>query len=410
MTGYVGDVWELLKGDMNFTYSVVTPADGLFGALEDGEWTGLVGDLMAGRAHVVVAHLSLTYDRAQVVDYSSVLIKFSYRIFARPPAKSGYSWSSYTRPFSMGVWLGVALTIVLLATIFFSISQWHLRQEVLKTTAGEEKKVISLADPRKVSRYRLWKKDALMLVWAALTQQGWPDSPEANSLRILFWTIYMVGLVVVAAYSATLVSFLAVADNGLPFESLADLKKLGGYRLGILKGSVLEEYFKSQSFREYWNALIEPYPDTRSTNYKDLRSLAMWDSDFAYVGSYEVQRLDPVGACTFQSARQHLLFNPGALGWPRGSSYVEIFDYYIIRLRESGLLQKLARKWYPQPYDCNDEPVIPLGFQQVVTAFVALGVGATLSMLFLSGEKFLFHRSIDNNKSQVCIQQHVHEN
>lgn len=73
---------------------------------------------------------------------------------------------------------------------------------------------------------------------------GWPDSPEANSLRILFWTIYMVGLVVVAAYSATLVSFLAVADNGLPFESLADLKKLGGYRLGILKGSVLEEYFK----------------------------------------------------------------------------------------------------------------------------------------------------------------------
>lgn len=190
MTGYVGDVWELLKGDMNFTYSVVTPADGLFGALEDGEWTGLVGDLMAGRAHVVVAHLSLTYDRAQVVDYSSVLIKFSYRIFARPPAKSGYSWSSYTRPFSMGVWLGVALTIVLLATIFFSISQWHLRQEVLKTTAGEEKKVISLADPRKVSRYRLWKKDALMLVWAALTQQGkelmnnGPAVPQSNSILV----------------------------------------------------------------------------------------------------------------------------------------------------------------------------------------------------------------------------------
>lgn len=63
-----------------------------------------------------------------------------------------------------------------------------------------------------------------------------------------------------------------------------------------------------------------------ATSYDELRSLAMWDSDFAYVGSYEIQRLDPVGACTFHSARQHLLFNAGALGWPRGSPYVEIFD------------------------------------------------------------------------------------
>ena len=54
----------------------------------------------------------------------------------------------------------------------------------------------------------------------------------------------MVGVVVVAAYSATLVSFLTVAEQDLPFESLADLKKQGTYRLGILKGSVLEEFFQ----------------------------------------------------------------------------------------------------------------------------------------------------------------------
>lgn len=64
-----------------------------------------------------------------------------------------------------------------------------------------------------------------------------------------------------------------------------------------------------------------------ATSYADLRAMALRDSDFTYVGSYEIQRLDPVGACTFHSARQHLLFNDGALGWPRGSPYVEIFDY-----------------------------------------------------------------------------------
>lgn len=54
----------------------MTPADGEFGSKSKGGWTGLIGDVLSGRAHVVVAYLSQTYSRAQVIDYSSVLIKF----------------------------------------------------------------------------------------------------------------------------------------------------------------------------------------------------------------------------------------------------------------------------------------------------------------------------------------------
>ncbi|MPC18335.1 Glutamate receptor ionotropic, NMDA 3B [Portunus trituberculatus] len=76
LTGYFGDVWELFKTEMNFTYSVTTPSDGEFGSLTKGRWTGLIGDVLSGQAHVIVAQLSQTYSRAQVIDYSSVLIKF----------------------------------------------------------------------------------------------------------------------------------------------------------------------------------------------------------------------------------------------------------------------------------------------------------------------------------------------
>lgn len=81
------------------------------------------------------------------------------------------SWSAYTKPFSRGVWLGLALTIVSLATVFHAISQWHLRQELRTLTARKHKAALFSA-PLKVSRYRLWKKDSLLLVWAAFTQQG----------------------------------------------------------------------------------------------------------------------------------------------------------------------------------------------------------------------------------------------
>nr|XP_027233431.1 uncharacterized protein LOC113824843 [Penaeus vannamei] len=137
----------------------------------------------------------------------------------------------------------------------------------------------------------------------------------------------MVGVVVVAAYSATLVSFLTVQGDDLPFDSLADIQRIGKHRLGIQKGSVLEEFFKNQNFIQYFNSLIAPHPDTLAKSYKELRAQALEDSDFAYVGTYEIQRLDSVGACTFRSARQHLLFNDGSLGWPKGAPYVQLFDH-----------------------------------------------------------------------------------
>lgn len=76
---------------------------------------------------------------------------------------------------------------------------------------------------------------------------GWTVTPEVSILRAVFWIAYMVGVVVVAAYSATLVSFLTVQGNDLPFDSLDDIQRIGKHRLGILKGSVLEEFFKVKS-------------------------------------------------------------------------------------------------------------------------------------------------------------------
>ena len=78
--GKKGEKYTNENGDEAYlffcSYSVITPVDGQFGSLSAGRWTGLVGDILSGRADVIVAQLSHTYSRAQVIDYSSVLIKF----------------------------------------------------------------------------------------------------------------------------------------------------------------------------------------------------------------------------------------------------------------------------------------------------------------------------------------------
>nr|XP_053633031.1 LOW QUALITY PROTEIN: glutamate receptor-like [Cherax quadricarinatus] len=242
----------------------------------------------------------------------------SYRIFARPPELSAVSWTSYTRPFSSALWLCLLLVLALLAIVFWGVSHCYFHKLSTNPTRGSRKEAM---------KYQEWKREFLLLTWAAITQQGWPNSPDAGVLRILFWMMYVIGLVVMAAYSATLVSFLTVVNDQLPFDTLEDLKQLQKYRLGIQKGSMLEEFFKNQNFLVYYKALIEPYTDTLKKSIIELRTLALKNSDYAYVGSYEVQRLDSVGACIFKSAHRHLLFKDGALAWLRGSPYLQLFDH-----------------------------------------------------------------------------------
>ncbi|XP_066955752.1 glutamate receptor ionotropic, kainate 2-like [Macrobrachium rosenbergii] len=383
LSGFYGEVWETLKDRLNFTYTIRSPEDGEYGRLRNGSWTGLISDVLNKRADVIVAFLSQTYERAQVIDYSSVLLKFSYRIFARPSTSGLLSWTSYTQPFTSELWASIVAVLLLLAAAFWSLSHYY---QVKDGKLELESNLVQC------------KRDSLLLPWAALTQQGWPYTPDITGLRIVFWTAYVFGVMILTSYSAKLVSFLTVTGNGLLFDSLEDLRALGNYRLGILKGSVLEDFFRKPTFRVYWNSLIAPYEDTLPLTYEELRGSALASPKYGYVGSYEVQRLDPIGACTFRSARQHLLFNDGSLAWGKGFPYGPVLNHYINKMRETGILHKLKLKWYPEPYSCPAPTVIALDLKTVFTAFVLLALGTGLSVFILLGEILYAHY---NQKTRV---------
>ncbi|XP_050714150.1 uncharacterized protein LOC126997141 [Eriocheir sinensis] len=69
VNAYAGDIFSLLAETLNFTYNCRQAPDGQFGSLEDGKWTGQVGELVAGRGDVIVTALDKTYQRSAVIDY-----------------------------------------------------------------------------------------------------------------------------------------------------------------------------------------------------------------------------------------------------------------------------------------------------------------------------------------------------
>jgi len=76
-SGVVWDLLTLLSTTANFTFDLSLQADGEYGVPQaDGSWNGAVGALIAGKADLVAAALSVTYERAKVIDYTMPFIQY----------------------------------------------------------------------------------------------------------------------------------------------------------------------------------------------------------------------------------------------------------------------------------------------------------------------------------------------
>jgi hypothetical protein len=83
---------------------------------------------------------------------------------------------------------------------------------------------------------------ATKLNWLCAAAQR--DILKNLSGRIVIFTSYMTSLVILAGYSASLISSLAVERRYLPFRDLQGLLFDGSYKLGVLDNTFTIDIFK----------------------------------------------------------------------------------------------------------------------------------------------------------------------
>ena len=69
--GYCIDLLEKLAEDMGFHFDLYIVGDGKYGAYKSGRWTGLVGDLMSGAAHMAFTSFSINSARSPSPTHAS---------------------------------------------------------------------------------------------------------------------------------------------------------------------------------------------------------------------------------------------------------------------------------------------------------------------------------------------------
>lgn len=120
--GYCIDLLEKLAEDMNFDFDLYIVGDGKYGAWKNGHWTGLVGDLLSGSAHLAVTSFSINTARSQVIDFTSPFFSTSLGILVRT-RDTAAPIGAFMWPLHWTMWLGIFVALHITA-IFLTLYEW----------------------------------------------------------------------------------------------------------------------------------------------------------------------------------------------------------------------------------------------------------------------------------------------
>lgn len=191
-------ILKQLSNDLNLQFDLYIAADGKYGVLQnDGNWNGVVQDIVSGAADIAIGALSVNGSRLRVMDFS---VPFSYSglnlILGQLERMTMYT--AFLRPLHWSMWVGifVALNAVALATTFY---EWQSPYGL--TPRGRNR--------RKVFGF----PSALTMTWSVLfSHTVTTKSPKCWSSRWLINVWALFSIVFIASYTANLAAFM-VGDH-----------------------------------------------------------------------------------------------------------------------------------------------------------------------------------------------------
>ncbi|KAK3849832.1 hypothetical protein Pcinc_043427, partial [Petrolisthes cinctipes] len=122
-TGIDISLLNTLAYKLNFTYELVEVEDKQWGVVGvDGVWTGMVGKVVRHEAHFAINEITVTATREAVVDFTAPYFMEMTVLLSRAPAIKSRAFAVLT-PFSTHVWLVLAASLPLMASLLTALSR-----------------------------------------------------------------------------------------------------------------------------------------------------------------------------------------------------------------------------------------------------------------------------------------------
>ncbi|XP_033635111.1 glutamate receptor ionotropic, kainate 2-like [Asterias rubens] len=382
--GYCIDLLELIAKDIGFKYEIQLVEDGNYGAEVDGTWNGMIGELISGKADLVVAPLTISYVREQVVDFSKPYMHLGITILYRVPMPQNPGVFSFLNPLSFDIWMYVVIAFLVVALTMFLLARFSPYEWYNEHPCNPDYDKVE-------NQFNL-----LSCIWFAfggLMQQGSEVNPKAFSTRVLsgFWWFF--SLILVSSYTANLAAFLTVERMVSEIESADDLAKQTKIEYGTRNSGSSHTFFKRSNIETYkamWE-FMSSRPSVFMNTYDEGITRVLHKKNYAFLMESTVAEYVVARYCKNLTTIGGLLNSRGyGIGTPLGSKLRDKITSSVLRLQENEKLINLKNEWWKTGQcvmdSVNNSDANELGLENIGGIFLVLIAGVILGILVAIAE------------------------
>ena len=400
--GYLYHLWSIIAQELGLRYEI-TPhlAESGYGSLApNGTWTGMVGELVYGRADVALSWLIVSPDRVKVIDYiDAVPIAHAEETFYVRRGSSGdmpglslAMFAALLKPLQLDVWWLLLALLLLVAVVLYSTVRFnHARAETRRTTAEMTWGACLLASLR------------------TMLYQGWDRTPDSLAARATALASWSLGILIFTYYTANMISHQTISIENRPISSLQEFSEQDGWLLAVSPYMGTPANWKrseDEHERKLYERMItgDGYIrlDMATNAHRITEPRVMTFSDIRYL-------FDVIGsdACNLV----HLFHSPP----PKTYTYMAVakgqrellkqVNRVMLKLTETGVIARLHRMWLPSSENmfltrCSAvEEFEQLSFSEALPVLAVVPIGVFCSTILLAMEYVVFMVTRGNVKS-----------
>ncbi|XP_037535314.1 glutamate receptor U1 [Nematolebias whitei] len=366
LEGFCMDLLSEVAKKLSFKYKVQLVKDGSYGRQdENGNWNGMIGEVVRKEADLAIAPLTLTAAREKAVGMTKPFMQTGISILLRKDISEEAGFFDFLTPFSLETWIGVLLAYVATAACIFvtarlSPCEW--------SQAQSEKNRFSFL-------YSLW------YTAGALTLQGVGHHPRAPSGRVICSSWWLFSVVLLACYFSNLSSSKTSESSRLTVKGFEDLANQNMIEYGCLAGSSTLAFFKNSNNPVY-RRIYEHMERTKSfVSSMDEGVRRVKEGNYAFIGESVSLDLAVARHCELVRAHEVVGMRGYSIATALGSPIIKNLSVAILQLSEAGELAYLRSKWWAS--SCFADKVKPSALQShsLKGMFLVLSLGLGLGML-----------------------------
>ena len=386
-TGFFPEKLAYITGGLNLTMKIKEYPKGLGNKLlANGTWEGAFGMIQRGEIDVDSTGNGINLERTILLDFPICTHRVISRLIAGKPEGNSLDMWVYLRVFGIIQWSLFLLSMILLAITLAFITTW--------LSAG--------SFGMKKGNQRLHKLDsvasssALVLLFAL--QMGSHLNGKHWAPRVLTLTMSLLTFVFFVYLCMDITAEMTSGPSEIPIRNFEDVLNYDyrvitiygprGYYGNALRKSkpdsakykVYKAYIETLPVMDDYQALAEVISDRKTLLYSTLELT---------VSSPAGKEIKRKGGKLIGLNLDDPHYGIGTIALLKGSEFLSLFNFYILKALEHGIIKKLYKKFHPEMFTDQQfgmaEPQ-PLSGKNVIFPFICLAFGIFVSFVIAFAE------------------------